>query len=711
MKSAAVVARDAEEAESGLPELHIYKDWRELRAAPLFSGLPDAFLRDAITAERARILRLERDVLVPVDGAVLVRSGQLGLAEFPAEVLQATAKPKKKAKLPPLSTRATRNLVSLEEGDIYEVAAHGLEASRALFTVTPAVVLIIDRPTVDQWKREITGVSDRFRRAAYVLRARLNAVGGAKALTADFYIRNGLSVSQTLRVRRLDACIECGACEQACEERYGKKRLSLNGRILGALDFVDTCHTCTDARCIDPCKFDAIHYIAERREVLINEANCTGCTLCASACPYGAIEMHDLDEAPLLKKRLQIAGALLHGPGTPRKARLRSMASKCDHCTFYEDQACITACPTGALLEMRPSEVIAQIPEVARKTIRDGFLHSVAINTSEFRALNATAGYHTPIEVALPTQRTRPTRRLPLRSLWIGGAALMCLALCEIVLRRLSPVFSLGYLYQRLVERLEPAIAAGRVHYTPGCGLAVGFGYVGVALLLSTMSYLPRRLLPFLRGLGSTQMWLEWHVLAGVYGSAFVVLHSAAKLDNWVSTGVWAMLATVLSGIFGRYLHQEVPQRVALATMEALEIREEINQLSSRNPGAEVVLDFCTEYHARVAAHLARVDALKSPHRRALSVLAWILGDDLRRGFHHRRLAAMLRRRLPGWRARRVRRSAIELGLRLAVLERRAALLSHIEPLFRRWKIIHIGAASALTVIATIHIWLARHPH
>ena len=32
-----------------------------------------------------------------------------------------------------------------------------------------------------------------------------------------------------------------------------------------------------------------------------------------------------------------------------KKPKLRRMASKCDHCATYNDQACISHCPTGAL--------------------------------------------------------------------------------------------------------------------------------------------------------------------------------------------------------------------------------------------------------------------------------------------------------------------------------------------------------------------------
>ena len=54
---------------------------------------------------------------------------------------------------------------------------------------------------------------------------------------------------------------------------------------------------------------------SQRKEVLIKEDACTGCTLCATACPYNAIEMHELDDAPLLKLRLNKEGKLGFGDG------------------------------------------------------------------------------------------------------------------------------------------------------------------------------------------------------------------------------------------------------------------------------------------------------------------------------------------------------------------------------------------------------------
>src|SRR5204863_384922 len=139
----------------------------------------------------------------------------------------------------PMIRVAEQNLATFEEGDVVETAIGAANhATLACYAVTPVAVITIQRGRVDLWKRIYPFMADRFRRAAAAARAKVEATDGAKSAVADFFIRHGLSVSVTLRVRKLDACIECKACEIACEERYGVKRLSINGRILGNLDFV-----------------------------------------------------------------------------------------------------------------------------------------------------------------------------------------------------------------------------------------------------------------------------------------------------------------------------------------------------------------------------------------------------------------------------------------------------------------------------------------
>ena len=149
----------------------------------------------------------------------------------------------------------------------------------------------------------------RLRRALSISRERLAWVSGVKQELLDFFVRQGISVSgEMVRVRQLGLCIDCKLCEEACEERYGARRLTLGGYQLGMLDFIYTCRTCTDQRCIDPCAYDSIKFDEVKKEVVINESTCTGCTACAQACPYGAIDMVEIEpDAPTFKKDFKAA--------------------------------------------------------------------------------------------------------------------------------------------------------------------------------------------------------------------------------------------------------------------------------------------------------------------------------------------------------------------------------------------------------------------
>ncbi|HEY1584243.1 MAG TPA: 4Fe-4S dicluster domain-containing protein, partial [Polyangia bacterium] len=612
---------------------------------------------------------------------------------------------KRRNEVGPLIRLAEQNLATFEDGDVVETAVSAAShASIACYTATPAVVITIQRGRVDLWKRIYPFMADRFRRASQAARAKVEATDGAKSAVADFFIRHGLSVSMTLRVRKIDACIECKACEKACEERYGVKRLAINGRILGNLDFVDACHTCTDQRCIDPCNFDAISFDVQRKEVLIMEDACTGCTLCATACPYNAIEMHELDEAPDLRLRLNKEGKLGFGDGTPRKAKLRRMASKCDHCAFYEDQACITACPTGALVEILPSDAVTQLPDAARASAKAGYDRTVAIDVNNLN--ESKAFIKGGLDIPELGRARAPRKKLSLPMWWTLGIGAFLLSCTEIAMRLWAPKYSIAYLLATLVEGIDPDLALGRIGYRPGCELAVDFGYTGTALMITGMLYVWRRRFSFMRNWGSLRSWFEWHVLTGVLGPAFILLHSVAKLDNWVSLGFWSMIITVISGLLGRYLTTQIEERASTAAVEVLDIDRQLAKLRGTQPGVRTADVWYEAYRRRVTNFDAWLGGKQQAPTffGALWTFWWCVRDDIMRGRRIRQLSKQLKKTVHGKGARKVRKEAMTLSLRLALLERRRQLLPRLEPLFNQWKAAHIPMSVVLTIIATIHI-------
>ncbi len=139
----------------------------------------------------------------------------------------------------------------------------------------------------------------------------------------------------------LGRCLGCGACVLACRLENQlpaavswRQVLPLNqDRYRGgpAYHFSLSCHHCSRPACLSACPSGA--YIKRSDgTVLIRAELCLGCRYCEMACPFGA---PSYDES---------AGVM----------------TKCHLCVHRIDAglkpACVSACPTGALLFSRPGE-------------------------------------------------------------------------------------------------------------------------------------------------------------------------------------------------------------------------------------------------------------------------------------------------------------------------------------------------------------------
>jgi Fe-S-cluster-containing hydrogenase component 2 len=685
--------------------------WEAVRSAPLLNGLNPQFVTDAIKAGDVTLLSHGRDLLLDMRGrAVLVLEGQLAMARFKPDVLERERRAqaahkvgdkkadkremKRRQEAGPLIRMCETNLGLFSEGDLISIEARPEEiASLAVYGVTPIRVLTLSLTRLEQWRRTYQFFGDRIRRAADAARNRLAVNTGARALVADFFVRHGLSVAMSLRVRELDKCIECYECEKACEQRYGVKRLSLNGKVLGALDFVDCCHTCVDQRCIDPCAYDAIKFDDAKKEVVILEDACIGCSLCALACPYDAIEMHEMDAKPLLQIRLQKENKLAFGEGKPRKAKLRRIASKCDHCISYEDQACISACPTSALLEIPPEAAFTERTDSMANAAKRGFEQSVLFDVNDiFDPKKFYKGLSEEDDKAKKVEQKFKTG-------WLWAIALLGILGCtaEIVLRKFWPELSLLYWLQVKRELLDPDMALANVDFRVGAPFALWMGYIGTVIMFSSMFYSAHKWIPFIRKFGSKSAWFDYHVWAGTVGPILVMLHTAAKLDNWVSLAIYAMLATVISGVVGRYLSTELPDLASQAALQVMEFERKLADLRNRHAGVNVADRF---YDGLKRRYAQVANPKYSGFRAGWSALWMLLIDSLARPFR----ASLVRSRLRGIKDPKARTRVAFVATELALFERRRVLYPKIEPLFREWKIVHIPFSIALTVLSAIHI-------
>ncbi|WP_425071556.1 4Fe-4S dicluster domain-containing protein [Sagittula sp. S175] len=154
----------------------------------------------------------------------------------------------------------------------------------------------------------------------------------------------------------LDTCVGCHACVVSCkgwntqyqasplsdQDPYGAEPTGafLNrvhsfetrpeGDAARLTHFPKSCLHCEDAPCVTVCPTGASFKRVEDGIVLVNEADCIGCGLCAWACPYGAREM---DEAEGVMKKCTLCVDRIYNDNLPEEDRV---------------PACVRTCPAGA---------------------------------------------------------------------------------------------------------------------------------------------------------------------------------------------------------------------------------------------------------------------------------------------------------------------------------------------------------------------------
>jgi hydrogenase-4 component A len=142
------------------------------------------------------------------------------------------------------------------------------------------------------------------------------------------------------------------------------------------------CRHCEDAPCATVCPVQAITKQQDR--VMLNETLCVGCTLCAVACPFGAIAFDG-------SRPIAMANSYdTYIPSTIRSSNpstsipsmfgqdilawepgVKSIAVKCDLCGFREQgPACAEVCPTQAII-MIDEASIAKTRDIKRESAAD----------------------------------------------------------------------------------------------------------------------------------------------------------------------------------------------------------------------------------------------------------------------------------------------------------------------------------------------------
>ncbi len=144
----------------------------------------------------------------------------------------------------------------------------------------------------------------------------------------------------------IEKCVACKGCEIACAVEHSKDK-SLFGALAetprprqrvrveqaGAFSYPSRCMHCQDAACIAACPMGAMTRHPDTNSVYVETSKCIGCWMCVMVCPFGGVSAD-----PVAKKAL-----------------------KCDRCPDRTaqglDPACVSACPTKAMIFAAPEEI------------------------------------------------------------------------------------------------------------------------------------------------------------------------------------------------------------------------------------------------------------------------------------------------------------------------------------------------------------------
>jgi len=299
-------------------------------------------------------------------------------------------------------------------------------------------------------------------------------------------------------------------------------------------------------------------------------------------------------------------------------------------------------------------------------------------------------------QIASGAQAKLPDRKVSPRFYWTAAFGGWVVCLLEIALRRLAPTATVAYLYNRVVDGMEPDLARGAVDYRAGSELAVNCGYIGTALMLMTMGYVIRKHWRWLQRFGTSQSWFDFHLMCGVVGPLYILLHTALRLDNWVSLAFWSMVCVVMSGLIGRYLFTQLPRGVGGSDLEQLDEERKLAKLRENHRKAVAVVDDELQDF---------IEAVRAVGKRGLSgALAFVLLDDLARP-----VRAILRYRAVRGRvgSARIARAIAGGTARLRLLERRRVVMTRTTELISAWKRVHVPFTIVMGILVTIHVVLA----
>jgi hypothetical protein len=230
----------------------------------------------------------------------------------------------------------------------------------------------------------------------------------------------------------------------------------------------------------------------------------------------------------------------------------------------------------------------------------------------------------------------------------------------------------------------------------PAGTLGLRFGIAGATMMTLMLGYSLRKRLSWLHRWGPTSYWLDYHILLGVAGPLFIVLHSSFKVRGLVALSFWSMVAVALSGVVGRFLYRQIPHAQS---------GEELTRAEAEQVEHDLARSLAADFGLAPAA-LAELDRLVDDEAAAeRSLFALMLRRPLDQLLLRRRLRRFQRAHgeIPGPLGSRF----VHLARKKAQLRLRLATWQRLRRLFHHWHVFHKPFAVILYVFMVVHVAVA----
>lgn len=229
----------------------------------------------------------------------------------------------------------------------FEVVEDPLQAGRRTATCAAVDFVQLVRIKAEDFAKMLEEFPSVAAGITAVARARrqmdLELLGRVQQASLSSFLEQELMQGQNLLLLDLNKCTRCDECVKACVATHedGVTRLIRDGLRFENFLVATSCRACMDPLCMTRCPVGSIRRKASLDIVI--EDWCIGCGNCAIDCPYGNINVVQIDPT--------------HGK---QKAEPRPKAVVCDLCAEFPEPNCVRACPHDAAIRVEPKSFFAR---------------------------------------------------------------------------------------------------------------------------------------------------------------------------------------------------------------------------------------------------------------------------------------------------------------------------------------------------------------